>query len=538
MSRLRQFVTTDRLLLALIVVYGAVLRSKGFTRRDLWFDDAWVMAPARIPFGRAIHLVNTTPGFSVFMWAWNHLYPQHTWFLQLPIFVTSVAAIVVLYWALRQFDLWRPLPLVGALLLAVAPILTMYATHLKQYNDDTIVACVALVLAERWRRQPSRRLAIQIALLSVTALFFSASTYLAIVPLVAIAAHTAFTQRAHLRAVLLFGGAAVASLAVVWVVWLRHLSNGMIVGWTTRGYLMDYSTWHSRAFSIQTMGTQFLHYLVSMPVGHKPDPVHRVTNLGLTLGCLFFLALGALLLRWLGPLIRHPRRALGVGATASATIALSVLMAFARHDPFGGGRTDEVLYPAFLLVVSLLVTALVRRLPGARARRVAALVVAVVVVSLPWMGWDHRVDYPGNSLRSLVTRMEQLRHPTDAVVVDPWMSFTWMADGLPNAAISQDPSQFPWSQGFHVVGTGGNLLFNENYFMPSYYFQFIKKYTHRVWYVTERSGGRWPNADDGDPLVNSKSYQWFIQNGWSLSPTVLFGPHTAIVLLNYTGAKG
>jgi len=165
-------------------------------------------------------------------------------------------------------------------------------------------------------------------------------------------------------------------------------------------------------------------------------------------------------------------------------------------------------------------------------------VVAVVVVSLSWMGWDHRVDYPGNSLRSLVTRMEQLRHPTDAVVVDPWMGFTWMADGLPNAAISQDPSQFPWSQGFHVVGTGGNLLFNENYFMPSYYFQFIKKYTHRVWYVTERSGGRWPNADDGDPLVNSKSYQWFMQNGWSLSPTVLFGPHTAILLLNYTGAKG
>jgi hypothetical protein len=535
MRTVRSWFSPDRLLLGLIVLYGALLRIKGFTRRDLWFDDAWVMAPAHVAFGTAIHLVNTTPLFSLCMWAWDHLYPHHTEFLQVPIYCSSLVAIVAVFWMLRHFELWRPLPFLGALVIATAPIVTMYSTHIKQYNFDMIFASVLLVLADRWRRDPKPRTMYTIGAVSAFALLFSGATYVVVVPLFLVAAHQALLEPSRRRVVFLTGAGVAVVFALDYLVWLRHLAHGMIIGWTTRGYLFDYTSWHSRAFSIQTMGTQFLHYLLALGTGHRPDPSHRVTNLGLAIATLFFLALGALVAQWLWPLLRHPRRPLGRGATAALTMVLAVAMAVARHDPFGGGRTDEVLYPAFLLLVLLFLHHGVTRWPQTAVIRTALAGCALAAVSLAWMGADHRTDYPGNALRVVVTKLFALKQPGDAVVVDPWMSFTWMADGLPDAMIDQRPSFIPWSQGFHITGTGNNVIFSENYFTPGWAFPYISKYTKRVWYVTERSGRAWPSATNGDPLIPSRTYTWFLQNGWVCTKQAIWGPHTAAVLLEYHG---
>jgi hypothetical protein len=463
------------------------------------------------------------------------LYPGHTWFLQLPIFASSLVAIAAVWWMLRQFALPKAVPYLGALVLATSPIVTMYSTHIKQYNFDIVFASVLLVLAERWRQHHRARTMYLIGGLSAFAILFSGSSYVVVVPLFVVAFHHALLERARLKSVVLAGVGAALVLTLDYMVWLRHLAHGMILGWTARGFLVDYSTWHTRAFSIQTMGTQFLNYMVSLGTGHAPDPAHRVTNLGLTIASVFFLALAAIVGRWLLPVLRWPTRPLGVGATAALTMTLAVAMAFARHDPFGGGRTDEILYPSFLLLVGLVVAAGWARVSRPALVRGGHMLVAVVIVCLSWMGWDHRTDYPGNALRTAVQKMNHLRQPGDVVVVDCWMSFTWMADGLPHAALSRDPSFYPWSQGFHITSTGNNVLFSENYFMPSWTYPYISKWTKRVWYVDERSGGTWPSASTTDPIIYTRNLTWFMQHGWVRTPTTIWGPHVAIMLLEYQG---
>ncbi|MEI6736272.1 MAG: hypothetical protein WCL31_05040 [Actinomycetes bacterium] len=86
MSALRPSLT--RLSLPLIVLFGLWTRLGGFSSHQLWFDDAWVAVPAKVPLGEAVHMVNTTPLFSIFMRQWILWGPDATWWAQIPALVT------------------------------------------------------------------------------------------------------------------------------------------------------------------------------------------------------------------------------------------------------------------------------------------------------------------------------------------------------------------------------------------------------------------------------------------------------------------
>ncbi|MEI7479274.1 MAG: hypothetical protein WCK25_03090, partial [Actinomycetes bacterium] len=145
----------DVLALTAIVGLGLWTRIPGFSRYDLWFDDAWAALPAKVSFATANKMVATTPAYSLAMRAWLQVGPKSTIWAQSPSFVFSMVGIVAIYFLVRHFAFSRTLGLLASLTIAAGPVTSLYATRMKEYAADFLIACLILGLAERWRRNPS-----------------------------------------------------------------------------------------------------------------------------------------------------------------------------------------------------------------------------------------------------------------------------------------------------------------------------------------------------------------------------------------------
>ena len=518
-------------LLPLIVAFGAWTRWSGFTRHELWFDDAWVAVPTRVGLGEAIHMVNTTPLFSLFMRQWILWGPDATWWSQIPAFFTGLIAIVAVYRLIKFFTFGETMALLGALVIAASPIVIDYSTHLKQYNLDIIFTSLVLWLAERWRRNYSLRGAWQLALASSIALLTSASTVVVVAPVLAIAAVSAWRDRARRRDVLVLGGLVGTTFVVEWMVWLSHLSHGLYVGWRHRGYLLDTSNLHRFVFSLQTMGSQFFHWMLAVPTGHKPDPDHHITVLGLMISATVAIVLVALVAPTLWHFLRRPFAAQSPLLGSALALSLSALLALVRRSPFGGGRTDEVIYPALLLLVASLLS---RWAPRVRQRFALAPRVLVVasVIALSFVGLTNRSHYPTIDLKGPVAGMEAARLPSDGVVIDPWLGFTWAAADLPHFTVSREKSFFDWSQGFHINGDA-TYVFSETYFFPSWTYKYLDQHFSRLWYVAETGSPAWPATSPNDRIYVTRNLADLLSRGWVMTSTKFVGSHVEVVLLQY-----
>mgnify|MGYP006271890193 FL=1 len=322
----------SRYLLPLIVLFGAWTRLSGFTKHELWFDDAWVAVPTKVGLGEAIHMVNTTPLFSLFMRQWILWGPEATWWSQIPAFATGLVAIVAVYRLIRFFNFSQTLALLSALVIAASPIVIDYSTHLKQYNLDIIFAALILWLAERWRRDPQLRGAMWLALTSALSLLTSASSIVIVAPVLGVVALSAVREKQRRSGAGLVLALVGTTFVLEWIIWLSQLSHGLYVGWRNRGYLLDTRNLHKLVFSLQTMGSQFFHWMLALPTGHKPDPDHHITILGLTisaLAALFFVALAAGLL-W--RFVRCPLAPSEPLLIAALSLSFSALLALARRS--------------------------------------------------------------------------------------------------------------------------------------------------------------------------------------------------------------
>ena len=529
MSALRPSQT--RLLLPLIVLFGLWTRLSGFSSQQLWFDDAWVAVPTKVPLGEAIHMVNTTPLFSIFMRQWILWGSDATWWAQIPAFVTGLIAIVAVYRLLKYFGSSETLSLLAALVIAASPIVIDYSTRLKQYNLDIIFACLIMWLAEKWRRTPSLRGALTLALVSVLSFFTSASSIVIVAPVLGVAVLLAWrekTRRLQVGALLAIAG---GGFVFEWIVWLSHLSNGLYVGWRNRGYLLDTRNLRKLAYSLQTMGSQFFHWMLDLPTGHPRDPDHHVTILGLTISALVALFLVALVA---GTLWRYLRRPLNMPeplVIAALALTFSVALALVRRSPFGGGRTDEVIYPALLLLIAALFTQLQPRIQRVVPQATKVLI-ACSVAALLFVGLSNRAHYPSIELKAPVAQMEAVREATDGVVIDPWLSFTWAAANIPTFAVTREKSFFDWSQGFHVRGAPP-YFFSDYYFHPSWYYPYLKDTITRLWYVAETGSPAWPATSPRDQIYVSRNLAALLKQGWYETGRSFSGDHVKIVELKF-----
>ncbi len=517
--------------LSLILLFGLWTRLSGFSSHQLWFDDAWVAVPTKVPLGEAIHMVNTTPLFSIFMRQWILWGSDATWWAQIPALVTGLIAIVAVYRLLKFFGSTETLSLLAALVIAASPIVIDYSTRLKQYNLDIIFACLILWLAEKWRRTPSLRGALTLALVSVTSLLTSASSIVIVAPVLGVAVLLAWREKARrlqAGALLAIVG---AGFVFEWIVWLSQLSNGLYVGWRNRGYLLDTRSFHKLAFSLQTMGSQFFHWMLDLPTGHKPDPDHHITLLGLTISALVALFLITLVAGTLWRYLRRPLNRPEPLVIAALALAFSAALALVRRSPFGGGRTDEVIYPALLLLMAALFTQLQPRLQRV-APQVTKALVAISVVALLFVGLSNRAHYPSIDLKTPVAQMEAARQPGDIAVIDPWLGFTWAAADIPTFTVSRQKFMFDWSQGFHINGNS-QYVFSENYFFPSWVYPYLKDDTTRLWYVAETGSPAWPATSPQDQIYVTRNLAALLKLGWYETGRSFSGDHVKIVELKF-----
>ena len=521
---------TSRLALTLTVLFGAAVRATGFSRHDLWFDDAWVAVPARVPLRDAIHLVNTTPLFSLFMRSWIQLWQNNTWWAQLPAYIAGLLAIVAVYRLLRFFHQSETLALLAAGVIAVSPIVVDYSTRLKQYNLDILFACGLLVLFEKWRREGTARRAIHVGLLGAVSLLTTGSTIVIIAPMLGLMVLTSIRDRTRRLGAIVASGGIIVTFALEWAVWLSHLSHGLFVGWRNRGYLLDLRSTHRFWFSLQTMGSQFFHWMIDLPTGHRPDPDKHVTNLGLTMAILAALFFLAVIIPSLYALVRRPLALPRPTTAAALSVAFAIALGLAGKSPFGGGRTDEVLYPGLLLLTAALITWTTSKQQLSRTVRMG--LTSLCCVALTLVGVRNTATYPSINLRDPVAQMQTVRQPNDWVIVDPWLGFTWAAAGLSDTGISRKMDMFGWSQGYYITGDQ-RTIFSSNYFFPSWEYPYLHDHSRRLWYVAETGSWAWPKTDPTDKPYMTRNLADLLKRGWVQTGPTFTGDHVQIFLMEY-----
>ncbi|HEV3213135.1 MAG TPA: glycosyltransferase family 39 protein [Acidimicrobiales bacterium] len=516
-----------------IVGFGAWTRAPGFTSSSLWFDDAWSAMPARVGLGTAIHMVTTAPGYTIALRSWLQLHPGATWWAQLPAFVAGLAGIVAVFFVLRYFGAWWPLTYLGALVVAASPVAVDYSTRVKQFGLDLLLACLVLWLFERWRRAGRPRDAALCAAACAGSLLVSLTTLVVCVAVAGVAALLATRDATRRRDGAVVVLTTIGTAAIGYVLWLRHLSPSLHYGWTKRGYLLSTASLHRAGFSLEAMGTGLFHWMLGTPLGRGRVST-AITAAGVALALLAAVALVAITAPPLVGVVRRRGRAPGALVASSLAVVLAVILALLAKSPFGGGRTDEVLYPSILLLAAGALSPLAAR-AGATARRAALAGCVVVAAVLVGVGATHRASYPTTDLRPLVAQLDAPPNVgrSAVVVVDPWLAFSWAYDGLTPTSVSFAPTLLAWSQGFHVVSRDPDVVISENYFFPDRSYPRLSSRTTRVWYVASTVGHQSRVPGHPNDLEKTANYLYLRQLGWAPAGVYLTAPHTEAVLLVY-----
>ena len=520
-------------ILAALVALGALTRAHGFTSKDLWFDDAWASAPARVGLGAAVHMVLTAPGYGLALRSWIRFDPATTWFAQLPSYLLGIGAIPVVWGLLRRLHLPRWSALGAAAFLAAGPLAVQYSTRVKEYPFDLLAACVLLVLAERVRAAPSSQRLWTLAGASVVAFAMSAGP----APVIAgiwLSVILWYVVRPGSRAGVLSALAAMAAgCALVWVVFLRQLPGVLSFNWRRRGFLVDYRSFSLAERSITMIFGGFAHAVVAYPVpatffNTKRGP-HAI-SVALLGAALLAVAIA-------GPIVIAARRRWSTPALPSAiALLVAVLLAFADRVPLGDGRTDEVLYPAFFVCLASMAATVALRIaraaPRALSNRAARTgLAALALAGVTVFGFTHEAVYPTVSIRSVEARLPALERPGDVVFVDTFNSFAWCYYQLSKCRIQIGGSPV-WPQGFRPVSTSPSVFVASHYGRPLPEIFAAERRARRIWYVGYTYGTYFVAAGTSrtnSPVATYMSGQLLL-DGWHQAPpslsTVIFGLHS------------
>ena len=481
-----------------LLALGIWTRATGFSAYDLWFDDAWAALPAKVPLSTANHMVTTTPAYSLALREWLQLSPGSTAWAQVPSFVAGLAGIVAIFALLRYFAFRQPLPWLGALLVAVGPITSTYSTRVKEYAADLLVACALLYLAEQWRRQPSVKRSIAITSVSSLGLLLSAQTLLVtagVGVLLVVAALIEPHRRRQVAGIL--GGIALTGLFGE-VLWFRHIVPQLKLNWKAKGYMLDLSSLHAAYFSIVHMLAGLGHGLTGLPIPFSFVGGEVLAG-SVVLAAITGLVLVLILFRPIWQTVKQFRQLPGPLFAAAVIVIGAFGGAIIGATPLGGGRTDEVLYPAIILLLAGALQPLVDRAftSETKLRHVRAALTAVLVAVLGSYGLTHQSVYPDLDLKGVVAQLGTSLQPGDAIIVDGYASFTWANNDEAPWAVSFHQGGIVWPMGFHVVSRDPRTTMSNEYLQPDRQVMRVLRTKHRLWYVGVTIGASSPNAPAG-----------------------------------------
>jgi hypothetical protein len=403
----------DGALVAVLVVLAAWLRLGPLGPSSLWLDDAWVALASRTEGLTELRYVGfSAPGFAVLLWAWFRLVGFSELTAQALPFAAGILAPGLGFLVARRFGWHRAAATVGGLVLVASPMAVDYATRVKPYTIESVLALGLLALALHLLREVAapRRWA---AFVAAAALATTISAFLAPYAAAGLAAGLVRARTEGDRLAVsrgLAAGLAYGAFAGAW--YLAVLAPAV----TT-----SVSAFWSGHFLVLTEG-----------VGPAVDSVTSAAT-GVAVG-LVALPAGLTVLALLGGAVSVAFRRSDHAVLLVVPSVVAVLLAALQLAPLGGGRTDIYLYPSLALLLAGGADGLVRVLPGW-----ATWVVPGAVLATLGIGAEPVTAYPAQDVRPLVAELEQRRQPGDALLVYPatmWAYALYTSDDL---ALEADP---------------------------------------------------------------------------------------------------
>ena len=485
--------------LGLVTVLGAAVRVRGFTDAGLWRDDAWVALSSRVGIGTAWHMWATAPGFYFVERSWMVLHIGSTSWAQVVPFALGVAAMPAAFALARVFGFGRRTSLCCTLVVAMSPVCLMYSTRLKEYGADFLLACLLLGLGESARRRATPRSFALLGLVSVLSFGVSASTALVVVAVwIALTIDVVGRRAAHpasRRTFLSVGAVSALVCLVEEKVLYRHISPRLQQNWS--GFYIS----HNSLIGLVASAHARVLVLCSGLVGtYDRSPLQAA---------LLFTVVTVLLVAGM---------TVGRDMLAPTLVLVFALgAALADRIPIGTGRTDEVLYPALLLLgasgLRRIRFALGRHVPRLSVRRVAVALIAVVVTGILLNdGLTLDTQYPATDVRTLAVEIHQAMRPGDHIVVRSLMRYPWALYEDEHLTIRFGTA---WSTGFTVANTEPGVFIipsqrNEGDVNPSQWASEVSGY-HRLWFVGVGS------------LAQSPTFRILHRSGWHAVET-LYAP--------------
>jgi hypothetical protein len=445
-----------------------------------------------------------TPGFTLAERTWIGFNQGSSWWAQLLPFIAGVGGIVAIYFLVRFWGLARWLALSAALVVATSPIPTQYSAHVKEYSTDFLLACLVLWRGETARRSPTKRSLIILGLDSAVAVVISAAILPVIVGCWAAVLFCHLRDRDAVRRIVAGGIAVAAFLGLVYLLFFRNVTDVLHRYWVNGGAFLDHSSIHalwdslSFAVSVLTVG-------VFAPAGHT----NIYGGATWTDGRVFLPAALLVIVLCIGATARG--RAAPPGLTLLAAVGASLVGTI----PLGTGRTDEVLYPAIVLLAALglhqIVQSLSERTGDRRhGRIIGSAVLGLVVILFAGLTLNsysvrHPNGYPEVNVRQLTAIMKAHFQPGDWVLVDPYTRYDWTLYEANQVHVVFGHS---WGAGFTVVSDQPNVFLSpsepwEDGYNPH---QWVSKVAQagRLWYF-----GTWYLNRNQDPV-----YQALLAQGW------------------------
>lgn len=532
----------DGVAVVAFLAFASTIRAAGFTRFDLWYDDAWSASPAKASFSQALHMGVAAPGYSLLQRSWIQLDPNSTSWAQLPAFAFGVLGILAIFALIRMFRFSRFITYVTTGLVVVSPIAVTYSTRVKEYAADFLLSCLLLALAERVRRAPTRRNLAQLGVATVLCPACSLSTVIVAAAIWTVVLVISVVDEKARRSCLIATGIVTTLVGVVVLTASKTIPQVLNLNWRRRGFLVDYRTFHGFRHTVLQILSGLGHGLFGIPT----YPSGGTTLQKLSTALLAVVVLSALVVGTHSTVRRtFTTRTVHPVLAAAIVLFFALLAAFADRVPLGDGRTDEVLFPALLILLASAMANFFRwvrerwKIADQAVLRTTVAAAVVLGISGVAFGITHEARYPTISLRSVLPKIDRANHAAGfdrsyaGIVVDGFNNFGWgYYDITPSELSFAESSHYTWPQGFHFVSKDPNVVLSPNAAWRGEFSEFSATH-HLLWYVGFTSGTFNPSIKNPWLAIETPTSLELRREGWVQSSVVQVSLHCYAALLRH-----
>jgi len=422
----------DAVVLAGLLAFALVLRWPGLDPSSLWLDDAWVALAHRTSGWSELRMVGfSAPGFAALLKGWLGLVGFSELAAQIPALVAGVVSPAVAY-AMAVWRGWhRAAGALAGVVLAVSPIAVTYATRVKQYTIEGLLALVLLGLA-LWLADAPDRAGRWAAFVGAGAVATVVSAFLA--PYVGAGVLAGFV------AALLARDGRAARSAVGW----GALYGVAALGWYLAVLAPAVTTsisgfWADDYLTVDAGFGGFVTSLRSAIGGVVEGLLPVSPGVGVALLAIAVVLVVVLVLVGVAGRSRDGRAPVLLAMLLTPGV-IAVVLAGLQLAPLGGGRTDLYLYPSLVLLLAAGADVGISLV----GRWGLVAVTSTSLVALALAGWlvagaERASDYPRYDVRPLVERMEEVAGEDEAILVYPATVWAYALYTSADIHLADDP---------------------------------------------------------------------------------------------------